>query len=207
MFLAVVKLDKKITNAYQYNQTLVDRNNVIIAQSNGTLIECNKTTLNLLLNNFKKYLNSAKMSPVFSEGYDFFSGHVSLENIISQHFNWMQEGISVYNLSEISGELLLSISDRGNLEIHSEHFFKFYNDLNKQEDQIEYLSVSQYARLHEKSEVAVRKMLYENRIEGARLFSSSWSIPSSAPWPADKRKISTHSRLKKTSEVHDDFKE
>jgi len=50
-----------------------------------------------------------------------------------------------------------------------------------------YLSATEYAELHGVSSSRVRRLLREDRIEGAVRIGNQWCIPEDAPFPADKR--------------------
>ena len=55
-------------------------------------------------------------------------------------------------------------------------------------EEIVYISVTEYAALHQRSRALIKKLCSEGRIPGAEKHSAGWMIPSNAPYPKRKKR-------------------
>ena len=88
-----------------------------------------------------------------------------------------------YTVSDDDGTIIAEVDDSGRLIIEDHAKFKeiIING------ETEYLSVREFAQLHGKGEVIVRRMCQQGRIPGVILKGTVYLIPSTSPYPTDKR--------------------
>ena len=90
---------------------------------------------------------------------------------------WNKE---IHIMEEAAGITLAFVDDANKLVILSDKLFA-------PEEQIVYVSVTEYAEMHGKCRATIKNLCKDGRIEGAYKTSSGWLIPRGAPYP--KRKL------------------
>lgn len=199
MFFAVIKIDKRIKpSRAEETEKIINPGTVIMAQNNGTLYKCTSKTLSLLTENFEDYYKSAKLNNMNDDDFDFFKGHAGEDSVLLKTFNWEQEvDRNIYDINDISGEMLAVVENRGEFIIRSGKFFEIYDEFKKESETTKFIGIPEFAEMHRKSQVSVRKLCYSGRIKGAKQISGAWIIPIDAEYPADRRKVATHAHDKK----------
>ncbi len=81
------------------------------------------------------------------------------------------------------GETVAVVTDDNQLYIQNS---KLLRSVFSQQD-TKYLTISEYAKLHEKQPTSVRRMCQTGRIDGAIIKGKTWLIPASSPYPKDER--------------------
>lgn len=95
---------------------------------------------------------------------------------------WNKE---ISEMSQIPGETLAIVTDEAELLIKDITVFKdLINPISTK-----FLSVEEYANLHDRSSEMIKALLRQNRIPGAQKLGKTWIIPSDAPYPSKKREI------------------
>lgn len=89
------------------------------------------------------------------------------------------------DMSEVVGETLAYVDDTKKLVVLNNNVFSGVLKETKQ-----YVSVTEYAKMHGKCRASVKNMCKEGRIEGIYKTSSGWLIPSDAPYPPRKNGVS-----------------
>lgn len=124
---------------------------------NGSILKVNKDILRRLLYTFRRPSN--------------FKG-------IDGYWN-----TDVPNMEDVSGITLAFVDDTYRLIVLNDSLFDFLRD----EEELVYISATEYADKHGKSRPMVKRLCLEGRIEGAYKTSSGWLIPSNAPYPERKQ--------------------
>jgi len=81
------------------------------------------------------------------------------------------------------GETLAYIDNANKLVILDEGLLKAYI-----KEEINYISVTEYANKHDKCRATVKNLCVAGRIPGVRKNSSGWLIPENAPYPKRKKR-------------------
>ena len=84
------------------------------------------------------------------------------------------------SMEDVKGQTLAYIDDREVLVVVSEE--TFLNSVM----QDGFVSVSEYAEMHNKSKAMIKRYCIEGRIPGAEKHSIGWMIPKTAPYPERK---------------------
>lgn len=81
----------------------------------------------------------------------------------------------ISDMEKVSGITLAEVNDSLVLHIYDNKLFSLLDN--------SFISAAEYAEKHGKSQVAVRKLCMEGRIDGAYKTSAGWLVPSDAPYP------------------------
>lgn len=93
---------------------------------------------------------------------------------------WDAEDLPMENYR---GETVAIVNDDNNLYIQNSKLLRAIFS----RPEIKYLTISEYAQLHQKQNTAVRRMCQNGRIDGAIIKGKTWLIPESSPYPKDER--------------------
>lgn len=85
---------------------------------------------------------------------------------------------TVTNMIDASGLTLAEVDDSLVLKIYDHNLFSLLKTT--------FISAAEFAEIHGKSQVSVRKLCTEGRIEGAYRTSAGWLVPSDVPYPERK---------------------
>ena len=88
-----------------------------------------------------------------------------------------------YKVSDDDGDIIAEVDDSGRLIVENQEWFK--DIIIKGET--DYLSTREFAKLHGKGEVIVRRMCQNGRIPGVIQKGTIYLIPSTAEYPTDNR--------------------
>lgn len=134
---------------------------------NGAVFAASKTVLFYLLFNFKKLSYE-----------DISASGKQLPN------DWRKEHL---DLGIIPGNTLAYVTDSFDLVIvNFAPFVSLFDDIQYTSE--DYCSVQEYAKKHNKSVEQVKVFCRKGRILGAKKIGRDWVIPTSSPYPYDKRR-------------------
>lgn len=108
--------------------------------------------------------------------YNLLTNFSISDSFYGEDGTWKNE---INEMSMVPGETLAIITDDKQLVISD---FSPFASLVKPSN-YRYLSVEQYATLHNRSSEMIKAFLRQNRIAGAQKVGKSWIIPDDAPYP------------------------
>ena len=88
---------------------------------------------------------------------------------------------TISNMEDVPGETLAYVDETNTLHILSEKAFSAFK-----KTKANYISATEYAKLHGKCRASIKNMCVAGRIEGAVKHSTGWMIPENAPYPERK---------------------
>ena len=96
------------------------------------------------------------------------------------------------------GDTLAFVTDEGLLIVTNPEAFSLLAEVARTKHTIQidkYLSITDYAKKHNKSREIIKVYCRDNRIPGARKINDNWMIPEDAPYPVDARRQRTPDTL------------
>lgn len=96
---------------------------------------------------------------------------------------WMEK---IVKMEDYEGKTIAVVEDNGFLRVEDGPTFRSIL-ASGPENQVELLTIEEYASQHKKSVTLVRRLCREGRLEGAIHKGKAWLIPAGSPYPADER--------------------
>lgn len=99
---------------------------------------------------------------------------------------WMDK---IVKMEDYEGRTIAVVEDNGFLRVEDAPIFRslLASGPEKHEEQVELLTIEEYATQHKKSVTLVRRLCREGRLEGAIQKGKVWLVPAGSPYPADER--------------------
>lgn len=107
-----------------------------------------------------------------------------LNNLTGEEGRWTD---TAFDMSDYPGETLAYVTDQMQMVFNSpmllETIVSSVQIESKVDETVNYIMLSEYAKIHNRSEAMIRLFCQEGRISGARKNGSYWLIPENAPYP------------------------
>lgn len=109
-----------------------------------------------------------------------FIGFAGAEKFHGKDGRWDEDCIK---MEDYRGTTLAWVSDEGHLVIKDNPFVALVESVADED----YITIQEYAKLHDRYETRIKKLCQEGRIPGAVKKGNRWFVPKNAPYPQDAR--------------------
>lgn len=109
-----------------------------------------------------------------------FVSHKNLSAIRGKHGGWDSDYLKI---EDVPGHTIAWVDDENILCLKENPFLFMIQSVVDEE----YITLHEYAELHQKNDNRIKKLCRDNRISGAQKKAGKWFIPKHAPYPPDAR--------------------